>query len=447
MNLRHSLCSRFTHACLLPAALAVIALAEASETRPAPPQTHPILLTGADVHTVSGETFEKGKLLIVDGKIANVGGSDLQMNLPANTETVDLTGQHIYPGLIAANSTIGLVEISAVRATVDTGEVGSYNSNARVEISVNPDSEVIPVTRANGVLTALTVPQRGIISGRSALIALDGWTWEDMVVKAPVAMHIQWPRLNARYSQRPGAKANAAAEQRKSAEKRIRELEEFFADARAYAKSDKSSIDLRLAAMEPVIAGELPLFIHADEVAQIQSAVAFAEREGVKMVLVGGQDSWRIAKLLRDREVAVILTPQSLPRRRGEGYDVNLSSPAELARAGVKFCIAHDGSSAASQRNLPYQAAAAVAFGLSKEDALKSVTLYAAEVLGVDDRLGSLEAGKDATLIVTDGDPLEIPTQTVAAFVQGRKLDLSSRHTRLNEKYREKYSRQKPGIN
>jgi imidazolonepropionase-like amidohydrolase len=410
-----------------------------SETRPAPPQKHPILLQGADVHTVSGETFEQGQLLIVDGKIAAVGGTDLRIDLPEDTEVVDVTGKHVYPGLIAANTTIGLVEISAVRATVDTAEVGTFNSNARVEISVNPDSEVIPVTRANGVLTALTVPQSGgIISGRSALMALDGWTWEDMIVKAPIGMHVYWPRMQAGYSQRPGAKENAAAERQKSAQETIRRLEEFVAAARAYAKSDKNPTDLRLAAMEPVINKELPIFVHADGVGQIESAAAFAEREELAMVLVGGQDAWRVAELLKRLDIAVILSPQSLPMRRGEAYDANFSAPAKLLEQGVRFCIA-SGDSAASERNLPYQAAAAVPFGLPKEDALKAVTLYAAQILGVEERLGSLDAGKDATLIVTDGDPLEISTQLEAAYVHGRKLDLSTRHTRLNEKYREKY--------
>ncbi|MGK0186561.1 MAG: imidazolonepropionase-like amidohydrolase [Verrucomicrobiales bacterium] len=420
------------------AALSLLSFASASETRPAAPQAHPILLLGAHVHTVSGETYEKGKLLIVDGKIANVGGTDLKIDLPADTEIVDVTGKHIYPGLIAANTTIGLIEIDAVRATVDTSEIGDYNSNVRVEVSVNPDSEVIPVTRANGVLTALTVPQGGIISGRSAVMALDGWTWEDMVVKAPAAMHIHWPRLSAGYSQSPGAKSNAASERRKSVEKRIKKLEEFFANARAYTKSDKTPADLRLAAMEPVVAGDLPVFVHADEVAQIQSAVAFAERENIKIVIVGGQDAWRLSKLLKRQKISVILSPQSLPGRRGDAYSANLGAADALSKAGVNFCIAHDGS-AASQRNLPYQAAASVPFGLSKDDALKSVTLYAARILGIDDQLGSLETGKDATLIITDGDPLEIPTHTLTAYIKGRKLDLSSRHTRLNKKYREKY--------
>ncbi|MCB1094584.1 MAG: amidohydrolase family protein [Verrucomicrobiae bacterium] len=417
----------------------LVSATEGSETVPAPPQTHPILLRGGEIHTVSGETFENGQLLIIEGKISQVGGAKLQIDLPPDTEIIDVTGKHVYPGLIAANTTIGLVEISAVRATVDTAEAGTFNSNARVEVSVNPDSEVIPVTRANGVLTASTVPQSGgIISGRSALMRLDGWTWEDMIVKAPVGMHVYWPRLQAGYSQEPGAKENAAAERRKAVEKTIRRLEEFVAASRAYAKSDKNPADLRLAAMEPVINRELPIFVHADGVGQIESAAAFAERENLEIVLVGGQDAWRVADLLKRLDIPVILSPQSLPRRRGEGYDTNFSSPAKLSEMGVRFCIANDGS-AASERNLPYQAAAAVPFGLAKEDALKAITLNAAQILGVDDRLGALDAGKDATLIITDGDPLEIPTHVESAYIQGRKLDLSSRHTRLNEKYKGKY--------
>ena len=421
------------------ALLLSLATVGGSESQPAPPQKHPILLRGATVHTVSGDTYENGQILIEKGKISNVGGSDLKINLPLDTVIVDVTGKHIYPGLIAANTKIGLVEIEAVRATVDLAEAGDFNANARVEVSVNPDSEVIPVTRANGVLTALTVPQSGgIISGRSALMAMDGWTWEDMIVKAPVALHVYWPRLRAGYSQNPGAKAGAAAERRKAADKRILKLEEFFADARAYAKSNKARVDLRLAAMESVIGGELPVFIHANEVAQIQSAAAFAERQNISIVLVGGLDAWRVTDLLKQRDIPVILSPQSLPMRRWEAYDTAFSSAAKLHKAGVRFCIAND-DSAASERNLPYQAAAAASHGLPRDEALKAVTLYPAQILGVAGRLGSLEAGKDATLIIADGDPLEVPTHIEAAYIEGRKLDLSSRHTRLYDKYRAKY--------
>lgn len=413
--------------------------AAASETLPAPPQKHPILLRGATVHTVSGETHEGGQVLFAEGRITSVGSGDATIELPPGTEVVDLHGRHVFPGLIAANTTIGLVEIDAVRATVDVAEAGEFNANARVEVSVNPDSEVIPVTRANGVLTALTVPQSGgLISGRSALMALDGWTWEDMTLKAPVGLHVFWPRMRAGYSQRPDAKANAAAEQRESAEKAIDRIREFFAAARAYAKSRKSTVDLRLEAMGDVLDGTLPVFIHASEIAQIESAVAFAERENIAIVLVGGHDAWRVPQLLRQRDIPVILSPQSLPLRRGEAYDTAFVSAAKLASAGVRFCIANEGS-AASERNLPYQAAAAAAHGLAPEEALRAVTLYPAQILGVGDRLGSLEAGKDATLIVTSGDPLEITTQVEAAYIQGRRLDLSSRHTRLYEKYRGKY--------
>ena len=428
--------------------VAQLSFAKASDSIPARPQQAPILLQGATVHPVVSEPVEDGKILFIDGKIANLGGPNLKINLPAGTQIVDVSGKHVYPGMIAAKTTIGLVEINAVRATRDLSESGRMNANARAEISVNPDSEIIPVTRANGVLTALTVPQTsgGLISGRSALIALDGWTWEEMVIKAPVGLHVFWPGMRGGYSQRPGADPNAPGSLQ-SAHKRIKELEEFLAEARAYTKApnDVPDSNLKLAAMAPVLDKNLPLFIHANDVRQIQSAMAFAEREDVSIVIVGGRDAWRVSNSLKERDIPVILSaPQSLPGRRWEPYDTSFRSALKLHEAGVSFCIANDGS-APSERNLPYQAAAAASFGLPPSVALKAVTLFPARILGMEARLGSLEEGKDATLIVTDGDPLEITTNVESAYIQGRKLDLSSRHTRLYKKYREKYRQLKAG--
>lgn len=422
--------------------LLLASTAMASPNVPAPPQSEPILITGATIHTVSGATIARGQLLFDDGRIEAIAGPDEAVDVP--DIVIDLSGRHVYPGLIGANTTLGLVEIEAVRATVDVTEPGPVNPNARAEVAVNPDSELIPVARANGVLVALTVPQagaRGLIVGTSAAIELDGWTWEDMTLKAPVGLHIVWP--NMRISD------DVPDERRKELENRLEEsletLRASFEAAEAYRVARGAGgaidIDVRWEAMLPVLERKLPVFAHANDLVQIRHAVKTADEHGFRLVIVGGADAWRVADLLAEKDVAVIVSNvHRLPARRWEDYATPFENPAKLAAAGVRFAIAGAGSTfaAAHERNLPYEAATAVAHGLGKEEALKSVTLYPARILGIDDRLGSLEVGKDATFIVTDGDPLEIATHVERAFIEGRELDLSTRHTTLYRKYQEK---------
>jgi imidazolonepropionase-like amidohydrolase len=418
----------------------------ASEEIPAPPQTQPIVLKGGTIHPVSGPVIESGEILFEQGKIKAIGKN---LTLPANTKSIDVSGKQIYPGLISSNSSLGLVEISSVRGTVDTTETGTVNPNIRAEVSVNPDSELIPVTRTNGVLTAMTIPQiadNGLVSGTGAVIKLDGWTWEDMTLKAPVGMHIYWPDLMIN---RDPHFPTSPEDQVEAIEKSLRQLKETFAVARAYQKARRvenssQAVDLRLEAMLPVLEGKIPVFIHADEVKQIKSALDWTASEKLSMVLVGGTDAWRVAKLLKVRDIPVIVSPvMRLPLRRSDSYDAPYANPGLLAAAGVRFAISVSENDTHLQRNLPYQAAMAAAFGLPKEEALKSVTLYPAQILGVGDRLGSLEVGKDATLIVTTGDPLEIETNVEMAYIQGRPIDLSNRQIRLYEKYKQKYDQLK----
>ncbi|MEM7383565.1 MAG: amidohydrolase family protein [Verrucomicrobiota bacterium] len=424
-------------------------IGQAVPNKPGPPQRTPILLKDVTLHTVSGEVIEDGQLLFNEGKIQNLGDGSLRINLEEDTEILSLEGHHVYPGMIAANSVMGLVEIRAVRATVDVAEPGTLNPNARAEVSFNPDSEIIPVTRANGVLSAMSIPQtRGLISGQSALMALDGWTWESMTIKQSVGMHLFWPGMRFLSSTNASKEArDNLKKQKKEGAKRLRDLKSFFDRARAYGarkkeKKEGARTDLRLEAMLPVLDRKVPLFIHANTLPQIESALSFVSEQKVRMVLVGGQDAWRAAPLLKAQEVPVILSPvQSLPLRRWEPHDTPFTNALKLHEAGVLFCIANGGSTfqVANERNLPYQAGAAAAFGLPREEALKSVTLYPARILGVEDRLGSLEEGKDATFFISDGDPLETRTRILQAFIQGREVDLSSKHTRLYDKYREKY--------
>jgi imidazolonepropionase-like amidohydrolase len=423
-------------------ALCLLASIKASDTIPAPPQTKAIAIKGATIHPVSGPDIPNGTIVFENGKITALG---TDAAIPSGADVIEANGKHVYPGLINANTVLGLVEIGAVRATVDIEEAGALNPNVRSITSVNPDSELIPVARAAGVLTALSVPEGGIISGQSAVLRLEGWTPEEMTVLSPAAMHLRWPNLTI--DRRPRAR-KSVKDQQKEMEKAQKQLREAFQVARAYWQTRKNpgpdfKTDLRWEALMPVFDGKLPLFVHANTLSQIQAALAWAKEMQLKIVLVGADDAWRVAAELKENDVPVILGPAtSLPPRRDDDYDSAWSSAAKLQQASVKFCIASNGRGAeTNERNVGYEAGLAAGYGLPKEEALKAVTLYPAQILGVADRLGSLEKGKAATLIVTNGDPLDFPTQVETAFIDGRKIDLSNRQTRLRDKYREKYRR------
>jgi len=415
---------------------------KASDTMPAPPQAKPIAIKGATIHPVNGADIPSGTIVFENGNITAIGAD---ATIPSGAEVIDGTGKHVYPGLINANTVLGLVEIGAVRATVDVEESGAINPNVRSITSVNPDSELIPVARSAGVLTALSVPEGGIISGQSAVLRLDGWTPEEMTVLSPAAMHLRWPNLTI--DRRPRAR-KSVKDQQKEIEKAQKQIRDAFQIARSYWQARKNPApdfqsDLRWEALMPVFDGKLPLFVHASTLAQIEVALAWAKEMQLKIVLVDGDDAWRVAPQLKESDTAVVLRPAtSLPPRRDDDYDSAWSSAAKLQQAGVRFCIASNGRGAeTNERNIGYEAGLAAAYGLPKEEALKAVTIYPAQILGVADRLGSLETGKAATLIVTNGDPLDFPTQVEAAFIDGRNLDLSNRQTRLRDKYREKYRR------
>jgi imidazolonepropionase-like amidohydrolase len=424
------------------AALFVAAVARASDTLPAPPQAKPIAIKGATIHPVSGPDIPSGTIVFENGKITAIGADAA---IPSGAEVIDGAGKHVYPGLINANTVLGLVEIGAVRATVDIEESGAINPNVRSITSVNPDSELIPVARAAGVLTALSVPEGGLISGQSAVLRLDGWTPEEMTVVSPAAMHLRWPNLTI--DRNPRAR-KTVKDQLKEMEKAQKQIRDAFQIARSYWQARKNPApdfksDLRWEALMPVFDGKMPLFVHASSLAQIQAALAWSKEMQLKIVLVDGDDAWRVAAQLKESDTPVILGPAtSLPSRRDDDYDSGWTSAAKLQAAGVRFCIASNGRGAeTNERNVGYEAGLASGYGLPKDEALKAVTLYPAQILGVSDRLGSLEKGKAATLLVTNGDPLDFPTQVEAAFIDGRKIDLSNRQTRLRDKYREKYRR------
>ncbi|MDG2382004.1 MAG: amidohydrolase family protein [Pirellulaceae bacterium] len=405
----------------------------ASPEIPGGDQAAPIAIVNATIHPVSSEPISSATILFAEGKIVALG---VDVQIPEDAQLIDGVGKQVYPGLFNAGGQIGLIEINSIRATDDSQEVGSLNPNAKAQVAVNPDSEVIPVTRANGVLLSLAVPKGGLLSGTSAVLQLDGWTWEDMTLQAPTGMHVQWPRMSA-----PHANDKSGA----NSPDHLKALRDVFKAAEAYRRvaAVNGPVDVRLEAMLPVINQELPLIVHADTALQIQSAVAFAAERNLKLVIYGGYDSHHCARLLKENDVPVILSAvYRLPRRRSDPFDASYTLPERLRAAGVQFCIAGVGRfSAASLRNLPYHAATAVAYGLPKDEALKAITLYPAQILGVHEHVGSLEPGKDATMILTTGNPLDTESQVERAFIQGRSVDLNSRHTRLWKKYRIKYQR------
>ena len=414
----------------------------ASDEIPGAPQDHPIALTGATVHTVSGETLATGTVLFDKGRITAVGS---QLKLPEGTEQIDVTGKHLYPALFDAYTNLGLVEINSVRATRDESETGNLNPNVRAEVAVNPDSELIPVARSNGVLLALTAPTGGLLSGKSAVLQLDGWTWEDLTVKSGAGMHIRWP-LMAPVSDWWVEKS--AKDQIQERDKQLEMLEETFKQARLYMQSRQDPghrTDLRLEAMIPVFERKQPIIVSANTISQIQAAVAFAVRQQVRLIIFGGYDAPSCSALLKQHDTAVIVgSVYRLPRRRDDDYDAPFTLPARLHQAGIPFCIASNGRFGASNvRNLPYHAATAAAYGLPMEEAIKAITLSPARILGVADRVGSIAVGRDATLIVSAGNPLETTSHVELAFIQGRPVDLMNRHTRLWQKYRAKYQQQR----
>lgn len=418
---------------------------QAHDSIPGPKQSSPILLKGGNIHTVSNGVLPGSDLLFEDGKITAIGEN---LKLPRNTRVIDLQGKRVYPGLISSNSILGLVEISAVRATRDFAETGTINPNVYSATAINPDSELIPVTRANGVLISHVLPQGGLISGSSAIISLEGWTIEEMALERQAGIHIRWPRSPSAPGFHPDASSiyNASKAEEKYQEN-IRKLDTIIEDARSFKKAHENAgsnldVNLRDESLLPLLNKEVPAYITVSKVREIRDAVNWAVSKDLKIVIIAGNDAWRAADTLKQHDIGVIISHvNSLPSRRWESYETAFSNAAKLHEKGVRFAIAYGGGGAttSNERNLPYEAAKSSAHGLPKEEALKAITLYPAQLLGIDDRVGSLEVGKLATLFITNGDPLDLRTQVLEAFIDGRQVDLSTRHTQLHDKYQEKY--------
>jgi imidazolonepropionase-like amidohydrolase len=400
-------------------------------------------IRNARIVTVTGPVIEKGTVVISNGRITAVGAS---VAVPQGATSIDATGLSIYPGLIDAGSELGLTEIGSVAGSVDTAEIGDNNANIHVDVALHPDSSHIAVTRVNGITSALTAPRGGTITGQSAVINLDGWVPRDMVVKARAAMHMNWPGAQGRGFEFGGpGPQRAVAEVRKEQDKEVENVKKILRDAKAYGDAKdarakdptlpKLDVDLKLEALVPVVRGEMPLIINANTERDIKNAIAFADEMKLKMILSGGVEAHRVADKLKAKNIPVIVGPVlRMPNREDDPYDAAFANAGLLSKAGVK--IAFQTLESAEARDLPYHAGMASAFGLPKEEALRAVTIYAAEILGVADLIGSIEQGKIANLIVTDGDPLEIRTQVKHLFINGRQIPLTSRHTELYEKYK-----------
>jgi imidazolonepropionase-like amidohydrolase len=401
-----------------------------------------VAFTNATVHPGRSGTMNDAMVIIDGDRVLDLGDD---VSPPPGARIVDCTGKHIYPGLVSAHTVLGLTEIMSVAGTNDWMETGNLNPNIRAETQFNPESDLLPVTLVNGVTSALVVPRGGAISGTSALMRLTGWTWEDMTLKAPVGLHVQWPGAA---SGRGGYDPRSEEEQKKAREQAVAAIRQAFDDARAYWPARRAEglsgiprhdRDVKWEAMGLALRGEFPVFIHAASLAQIKAALEFAGQQGLRrVVLVGGGDAWRLADTLKARDIAVVVGPVlALPRRGYEPYDEAFTVAAKLHAAGVKFCISDGGSpfGASNARNLPYQAAMAAAFGLPKDEALRSITLSPAEILGVDKMVGSLEPGKYADLVIADGDLLEPATHVEQVWVGGRPVSMETRQTRLFQKY------------
>jgi imidazolonepropionase-like amidohydrolase len=439
---------KITAACLraMSIGFAGATLTAASCAQTAPPTDYAI--THAKIFTLAGAPIEDGTVVIHDGKIAAVGAN---VSIPTAATVIDAKGLQLYPGLFDPVTQMGLSEIAAVRAAVDTTETGPFNPDAVAATAVEPSSAHIPVTRAAGITEVLAVPASGrfdsgsassLVGGQASAIYLTGWTVEDMVIRKNAALVIDWPQIERQTLDLTtfARKEKPYAEAKKAYEKQLEQLTDWFEQARHYAQAMEKAgsvpfeRDVKLEAMAPVVRGEMPLLVFADRASDIHNAVEFSEKQKVRMILAGGTEAWKVKELLRSRDVAVILRPTlGEPPEEDDAYDRLLTQPAELAAAGVRFAFGSFDNSFA--RRLGQQAANAVAHGLAYEEGLKAVTRYPAEIFGLDGQLGTIENGKVASLIVTTGDPLELSTEVKYLFIKGQLTSTSNKQKDLYQKY------------
>jgi imidazolonepropionase-like amidohydrolase len=404
---------------------------------PAADQSGPIAIVGAIIHIGNGQVIGDGVITFDEGIITGVGSATDNIDT-RDHQIINLEGQHVYPGFILANTTLGLLEVGSIRATDDVNEAGDINASVRSAIAYNTDSELIPASRFNGILTAQVAPQGGLISGASSVFKLDGWNWEDAMLSEDVGLHLRWPSLKQRSrNQQTGIFETSDNENYRA---QVQLLSSLFQSAQTYSGSP---LNLNLAAMQRLMNGAAKLFVHADQAKQIISAIRFAQSFDIsEIVLVGGMDALMVKDFLVAEEIPVIYERiHELPGQDWYDVDAPFKTPFLLQEAGIKVGIGGGATELQSQRNLPFFAGTAAAHGLDREDALSLITKNNAEILGVDDRVGTLETGKDATLFVSSGDALDMRTsQVLGAYIQGREIDLYGTQQELYERFREKYS-------
>jgi imidazolonepropionase-like amidohydrolase len=404
-----------------------------------------VAIRNATIYPVTSAPIANGTIVFSKGVITAIG---VTATVPADAVVIDGTGLSVYPGLIDSGSTVGLLEINSVAGTVDTSELGDLNPNAQAAVALNPHSNLIPVTRVNGITTVIARPQGGVVSGQGALIQLDGWTPAEMVLKAPIGMYLDFPHLRAGGGDdEEPAEPEASKDAKKNITQQLDKLRDLVRDARAYAvasaaRAKDSGVkrydhDLVLEAMIPVVEGREPVIVQANTARDIRAAIKLMDELKLKMILSQGQEVPKVLPLLKSHDIPVILGPiLALPSHEDDPYDLIYSNAATLNQAGIRFAIQSGDSHNA--RNLPYHAAACAAFGLPKEEALKSVTINAAQIFGVADKIGSLEVGKIANVILTDGDPLEIRTHVKRLFIGGEDISLETHDTLLYEKFKKR---------
>ena len=404
---------------------------------PAGSQQGTLVIKNGNIYTVAGKVINNGIIVIKNGKIVEVGTT---VSEETGATVIDAKGKNVYPGLILPNTDLGISEIgSGVRGSNDYFELGEYNPSVRSVVAYNTDSKIINTLRANGILLACVVPQGRLVTGTSSIVQLDAWTWQDAIYKADNGLHINMPMLMR--SPRRSLRNADAADPVKAGIQTIEEVESFFLQAQAYLKQPKKEDrNLKFEALRPLFEKKQKLFVHADIARQILVAVDFAKKFNIDVVLVGGSDSYLFADLLKQNNIAVILNAMhSLPTMQDDDIDQPFKTPAILQKAGVLFAI-NDNSDNARYRNLDFNAGTAAGFGLTKEQALAAITINPAKILGIDQQTGSIERGKDANIIICEGDVLDMRTSIVTdAFIQGRKINLDNKQQQLYERYKHRY--------
>lgn len=422
--------------------LLFVAFSAVAQQTPAPEQSRSILIIGGTAHLGTGDVIPDVAIGFRDGKIDYVGRK-FQADQSKYDDVIDASGKEIYPGFIVTNSTIGLQEIGAVRASRDQYEVGTFRPNVRSLIAFNTDSEITPTVRSNGVLMGQITPRGGVISGSSGVVHFDGWNWEDAVVKMVDGIHLNWPSTHHKHNK----DGKVDIRKRKTYDQSKQEITNYFTEAKAYAaaypKPSNGDMDVRHEGMRGLFDGSLALYVHADDARAISEAVHFKRAMGIsRMVIVGGYDSYLVADILRENGVSVLLNSvHRLPRFKEDDIDLPYKLPKLLADEGVLFGLQVDAQmTEMNTRNLPFYAGTARKYGLTEEQAIMSLTLNVAQILGVDDVCGSIERGKDATLFISSGDALDVMTNNLThAFIQGKSIDLDTRQRELYRKFQTKY--------